>query len=130
MSYKKVLPIFAWGWVATVWSTILSCRDNPAFNFDYAFQFDPTNALSVRQYGGFPLQVFAFPMPPLGPGPHQSWVPLAINFVIWTLVVLLIARLIGKRSEPGLAFAMTAATVAVTVASTAIWIFYMLLAFD
>lgn len=94
------------------------------------FQFDPAVTETVRQYGGFPMRVFAYPLPPLGPGPHQSWIPLAINFVVWTFVVLLVVRLIGKRSEPGLQFAITASTVGVTVVSTVIWILYTLLKFD
>ena len=121
------LTVVAWGWIATVWSTILSCRDNPAFDESRMFQFDPAIPETVRQYGGFPMRMFAYPVPPLGPGPHQSWMPFIGNFVVWTLVALVAARFMGKRLDRRVAVAVT---VAATALSTAFWVLYMLLAFD
>ena len=127
---KHRLVILAWGWIATVWSTIFSFRMNPLANSDLSFRFDPTVAETVMAYGGFPMRAFAYPWPPMGPGSHQSFLPLTINFAVWTLVVLLVVKLIGRRSKPGPAFAVTASTVGVTVVSTIIWILYMLFKFD
>lgn len=120
----------AWGWVATVWSTILSYRENPLANSNLSFRFDPAVAETVMGYGGFPMRVYAYPWPPMGPGSYQSALPLAINFVIWTFAVLLVIRLIGHRTKPGLEFAVNACTIGVAVVSTMIWILYMLFKFD
>ncbi len=126
-SHRRVLSVLAWGWVATVWSTILSCRDNPAFVESRMFQFDPNVTETVRQYGGFPLRVFAYPQPPLGPGPYQSLVPFIANLIFWTIVALILARFLEKRLDRRSALALT---VAATVTSTVVWFLYILMAFD
>jgi hypothetical protein len=116
------------GWVLTVWSTILSLRANPSFDFERSFEFNPADAPTVMGYGGFPAQVFAYPAPPLGPGPHQSLVPLVFNFLFWAAAAYLVLRWSGKREERGAP--LFGFSLLLVVASTVVWIGYLLLKFD
>src|SRR3989339_1420337 len=116
------------GWTLTVWSTVFSHRTNEFFDTQKAFEFNPDVPASVMGYGGFPMRVFEYPMPPLGPGPSQSMTPLLANFFFWFAVAYLAIRWSRKPEKeraPLFGFALLA-----FVASTLFWFAYMLLRFD
>lgn len=115
-------------WVATVWSTVFSFRANPLYDETLARQFNPDDPRSVIGHGGFPFRAFAYPTPPMGPGPSQSLAPLAANFLFWLLACYLVIRWSGKKETemPG-PFGFSILLVAV---STLFWFGYMVLKFD
>lgn len=116
------------GWALAVWSTVLSYRENPLFDFQRAFEFNPSDPTTVLAYGGFPARAFAYPMPPLGPGPAQSFAPLAFNFLFWATVTYLTFRWSGEDEERGAP--LFGFSVLLAVASALFFALYLLLKFD
>ncbi|NBS41086.1 hypothetical protein EBS80_00305 [bacterium] len=116
-------------WSVTAWSTMLSFRENPLFDETKAFQFNPADPSSVVGYGGFPLRVFAYPVPPLGPGPAQSLFPLFQNFIVWLAVTILLMYLLPrwKQEEESV---VRAGSIVIAAFSTLCWLGYILFKFD
>lgn len=116
-------------WSLTAWSTMLSFRSNPLFDEARLFQFNPADPSTVYGYGGFPLRVFAYPFPPLGPGPAQSLFPLFQNFVVWLAVSILLLTVLPRwknEEEP----VVRAGSIVIAAFSTLCWLGYLALKFD
>lgn len=116
-------------WSLTAWSTMLSFRLNPLFDETRLFQFNPADPSSVYGYGGFPLRVFAYPFPPLGPGPTQSLFPLFQNFVVWLAVSIFLMAAISRRKSDDESV-VRAGSIVIAAFSTLCWIVYLAFKFD
>jgi hypothetical protein len=97
---QRIAAVVCGGIVLTWLSLILSYRANPDFVMDLAFNFNPQVPASVYGTGGFPFKVYDYPMPPLGPGPYQSVLPLVGNFLVWTLGCAVLAWALRTRGLP------------------------------
>ncbi len=127
---EKSIIQFCSAWILTVWSTVFSYRENPLYDDTYVdgvFKTDYADPRTFVGSGGFPLEVYNYPRPPMGPGPEQSEIPLFMNFVFWFAVVWLLSRCFKRSVDVKM---LTGVSLILAVVSTLFWFGYMAIKFD
>jgi len=92
-------------------------------------KFQNTDINQVIATGGFPLEVFEYPFPPMG---HdwpslETWPIFFVNLFIWIVLACLIGFLIGKKVENRTMMSFLAIS---AIVLSLLGIFYIMLKFD